>query len=162
MTPDAEIAHSSRTRLRIRIPSRRGDVAYFMTIAERFSACEGIENIEVNPRTASLLFIHKTDVPSIAEYAASHGIFHAAVTSSTREYPSMYDGVTASFNAIDGKIKRFTKNELDLSSMTFLALVGAGIYKIAKGDFGAPALYTAYWYGLNLFLKSKPEGNGTE
>ena len=32
-----------------------------MSMAERFSACEGIESIEVNPRTASLLFLHETD-----------------------------------------------------------------------------------------------------
>jgi hypothetical protein len=162
MTPDAEIAHSSRTRLRIRIPSRKGDAAYFMTIAERFSGCEGIEDIEVNPRTASLLFIHETDAARITEYAASHGIFHVAATSLTREHPSLYDGVTASFNTVDGKIKEFTKNELDLNSMAFLALVGAGVYKIAKGDFAAPAWYTAFWYGLNIFLKGKPGGKGAE
>jgi hypothetical protein len=162
MTPDAEIVHSSRTRLRIRILSRRGDSAYFLAMAERFAACEGIENIEVNPRTASLLFFHESDAARITEYAASQGIFHVAAASLPREHPSLYEGVTASFNTVDDKIKEFTKNELDLSSMTFLALVGAGIYKIAKGDFSAPAWYTAFWYGLNLFLKSKPDGNGTK
>ena len=162
MTPDAKVVHSITHKLRIRIPSKKGDAAYFMTIAEHFSSCEGIENIVVNPRTASLLFIHKTDATRITEYAALNGIFNAAVTSSIREHPSLYDGVTESFNTVDKKIKKFTNNELDLSSMTFIALVGAGIYKIAKGDITAPAWYTVFWYGLNMFMKSKPGGKKVE
>ena len=162
MTPDAEVVHSSKRRLRVRILSKKGDAAYWETLADRFSRCEGIEDIEVNPRTGSVLFVHDTDSAAIIRFAASEGVFLAEEKRPVREYPAIYDGLTDSFTKVDNTIKEFTKNELDLSSLSFMALVGAGIYKIAKGDFSAPAWYTAFWYGLNIFLKSKPNGKGAE
>lgn len=162
MIPDAEIVHVSKGRFRVRIPSKRGDASYWGTIAERFSGCEGITDIEVNARTASLLFIHESDLTSITRFASSEGIFLLASKATTSEYPSIYDGMTKTFNKVDGTIKEFTRNELDLGSLSFLALVGAGVYQIAKGNFSAPAWYTAFWYGMNIFLKSRPGGAGAE
>jgi hypothetical protein len=162
MIPDAEVVHSSKRRLRVRIPSKKGDAAYWANLADRFADCKGIEDIEVNPRTASLLFVHETDSAAIIRFAASEGVFLAEGKTPVREHPAIYDGLTDTFNKVDNTIKDFTGNELDLSSLSFLALVGAGVYKIAKGDFSAPAWYTAFWYGFNIFLKSKPNGKGAE
>jgi len=162
MIPEGEIVHASAHRLRVRIASKRADSSYWATIADGFSACAGIENIEVNQRTAGVLFIHETDSAAITGFAASAGIFSVPEKAPAPEYPSIYDGMTESFNKVDNTIKEFTKNELDLSSLSFLALVGVGIYKIAKGDFAAPAWYTAFWYGMNIFLKSKPDGKSVE
>lgn len=162
MMPDAEVVHSSKGRLRVRVPSRKGDPLFWETIADKFSGCPGVEDVEVNPRTASILFVHETDSAAIMAFAASQGIFLAEGKKPAREYPAIYDGLTESFDKVDGTIKKFTGNELDLSSLSFMALVGAGIYKIAKGDFSAPAWYTAFWYGFNIFLKSRPNGKGAE
>jgi hypothetical protein len=40
--------------------------------------------------------------------------------------------------------------------------MGAGIYQIARGNFAAPAWYTAFWYALGLFgNKGGKDAKGT-
>ena len=46
---------------------------------------------------------------------------------------------------------------MDLGTASFGALLIMGIYQISRGNFMAPAWYTAFWYALNIFLKSKPK-----
>ncbi len=51
-----------------------------------------------------------------------------------------------------------TGGGLYLPGATFVALVGAGVYKIAQGKFAAPAWYMAFWYALNIFLRAREKG----
>jgi hypothetical protein len=51
---------------------------------------------------------------------------------------------------------------VNLGAMAFLILLGAAIYQIARGNLTAIPWYTAFWYALNIFLKSKPSETGME
>ena len=53
------------------------------------------------------------------------------------------------------KIKKLTGGDMDIAGIAFVTLLGLGIYQISRGNFIAPAWYTAFWYAMNIFLNSK-------
>lgn len=152
MPAHAYIAHSTSDRLRIKIPSKKGDTRYFHTLKERFQCLQGIERVDVAPFTGSVLFAHKTDPKTIAVFAGANGLFVLNETARPVN-PPLSRRIADGFKGFDKKIKDFTAGELDIPGIAFLFLVAFGVYQISIGNFTAPAWYTAFWYGLNIFLK---------
>ena len=62
--------------------------------------------------------------------------------------------VGAPFASLSRRIRDFTGSAADLSGLAVLALLTVGVYQIARGNFGAPAWYTAFWYALGIFNRS--------
>ena len=65
MASDAIVVHRMQGRVRIRVPSKRGNVAYFNSIKERLSSHSGVADVEVTPATGSILMLcnGSTDEP---------------------------------------------------------------------------------------------------
>lgn len=159
MVPDAYLSHMTSGRLRLKIPSRKGDISYFASLGKKLSGLDGIEKVEVNPLTGSALFIHTVDSKMIAEYARANNFFYL---NRTNPSPSnLHQRVSETFSGLNNQIKGFSGGELDMGAMAFLILVGAGIYQISKGNIAALPWYAAFWYALNIFLKAK-HGKGIE
>lgn len=112
--------------------------------------CPGVRSIDVNPLTGSVLVIHSVASDTIAEYARFCDFF-----SYNKADLNIHQRVSESFSDFDNNMRNVTGGGLDIGTTAFLALLGAGIYEIARGNFGAPAWYTAFWYAFNVFLKSK-------
>jgi hypothetical protein len=53
--PTTRICHLTARRMRVRIPDRRRDTAFFDDIVDRLSRRQSIERVEANPLTASIL-----------------------------------------------------------------------------------------------------------
>ncbi len=123
------------------------------------SKCSCIEKIEANPLTGSVLFIHKGDFKVVLENAETNNIFK--IKDVDVNAMNLHQTVSATFKDINNRIKSVTEGNLDIGALAFLSLVGVGIYQISRGSFAAPAWYTAFWYALNIFLKSKPEKETT-
>lgn len=62
-------------RLRVRIPSKRGDTSYFRDVTQRLSEHSGVTGIIANPATGSLLIRHESGLPSIVQHAVELGLF---------------------------------------------------------------------------------------
>lgn len=62
-------------RLRVRMPSKRGDTSYFHDVTQRLGRHSGITEIIANPATGSILIRHDSDLPSIAQHAAELELF---------------------------------------------------------------------------------------
>jgi hypothetical protein len=146
-------------RLRLKIPARKGDPAYFTALAQAFSECPGIRNVEVNPETGSVLFLHSADPDAIVAYAEGKELFRIFENANRPVHVST--GVKAKYRELDEKVKRATGGEWDVPAVAFIGLLGAGAYQIARGNFAAPAWYTAFWYALNIFLKAQKGDNGS-
>src|SRR6267378_7988408 len=58
--PSARIAHLTTRRLRIKVPEKRRDVAFFDFVQGRLAAWDSVERVETNPLTASIL-VHFSD-----------------------------------------------------------------------------------------------------
>lgn len=54
----AHIVHRTVTRLRIRVPARRLDHAYFGELQAKLVGCTGVRSVEANPLTGSVLIEH--------------------------------------------------------------------------------------------------------
>jgi hypothetical protein len=109
--------------------------------------------VEVNPLTAGIFLITRESASVIAEYAENSSLFrlrnpadHPVVLS--RRFSDV-------FKVVNNKTRSFTGGELDIPSMIFLALLGSGIYQISRGNFEAPAWYTAFWYALGILTGSQ-------
>ncbi len=160
---DAYISHVSSGRLRARIPSKKRNDEFFAALQGELSSLPGVEQIQVNALTGSVLLLHSLDTKTLLEFAKSINLFNAQTTVLPCSGSSRIHGeVTSVFAAWDEKVKGFVGEGANLGSLAFLALLGAGIYQVARGNLTAIPWYTAFWYALNIFLKSKPSETGLE
>ena len=157
MIPEAHVTHRMSHRLRIKVPTKRRDFKYFDTLTQHLSSVSGVEVVEANPLTATMLITHDLDADALLLTAQEKGFFTLQHTSPPEI--NIHKAVSTQFFDIDKQLKSFTKGSLNIGGAAFLALVGVGVYQISRGNFAAPAWYTAFWYAMNIFLKSKETGN---
>src|SRR5208283_2297295 len=160
MIPEAIFCHATPGRFRVKVPSRKGNAAYFSNLKDHFAILEGVREVEASAVTGSVVFVHAIDLNVISVFAEEHSLFRVIKLESGT--PALSRSVVKTFRDLDKGVKRFTGNELDVPGVAFLTLLGLGIYEISRGNFAAPAWYTAFWYSLNIFLKSVPHSTAEE
>ena len=72
-----QIAHQVPGRIRMKVPSAKGDPALLAEIQKTFSAIPGIEQVVVNPETGSIVLKYDAD---------RHANFHAGFTHRFNEH----------------------------------------------------------------------------
>jgi len=149
---EAFVSHSMVTRVRIKVPSKKGDTAYFAAVKKKLSLCPGILGVQTNPRTAGILVLHSGAVNSLADYAKAKDLFLLKIPEARRK--SLMADVAAVFKSYNDQLKKMTEGELDIPSLVFVSLIVSGIYQIVRGNLGAPAWYTAFWYALGVYTQS--------
>ncbi len=152
MIPEAYIVHKVNNRLRIKVPSKRGDKDFFSSVEKKFSKHAGGETVVVNPDTASALFLGRFTARHIAEVAQQSDLFKLETKTLRRE--TLLGGVKDMFRIADKRLLKITGGELDIPSVIFLGLVSHGIYQFVRGNFTGPPWYTAFWYALGVFSRS--------
>ena len=153
MGVDAYISHRSAGRVRLRVPERKRDDWYFSSLREGLLKEEGVDDVEVNPLTGSVLVTGRGAEEAVSSLS-SQGLVVLRQEDIQGKTTTLHEGVAEGFAGLDRQIKAFTGNAVDLSGLAFVALVAAGLYQIGKGNFAAPAWYTAFWYALGIFGKS--------
>lgn len=155
MLPEAYISHMISGRLRIKIPSKKGDMHYFGDMYKQFSACEGIEKVEVNSLTGSILLIHAVDVSRIADFSKQNNLFSIKDTRLFGKQTYISRKLSDTFQDFNHKVIVSTKGFANIPDLIVLTLIGLSIFQMSQGNFIAPAWYTALWYAMNIFLKSQ-------
>ncbi|MCL0062218.1 hypothetical protein M1N49_00765 [Thermodesulfovibrionales bacterium] len=161
MTADAFIVHLTPRRVRVKIPSKKGDVSFWESVKKQFSDYHGITIIEVNPVTGSALFTHTEDIGMIGKYAQANNLFRFKDLKQdlTNEATTLRQRISKTFEATNNHVKRLTGGNLDVPVTMFLILIGVGIYQISRGNIMIPAWHTAFWYALGMFSNLKPDGD---
>lgn len=152
---EAYVSHLTPGRLRIKILSKKGDAPFFSSLAERLSGCAGINRVEANALTGSVLFIHTVEIEGIAGYADANHLFRLV-----RQKPpqsTLSRRISEAFKMMNKEVTDFTGGEIDIPGTALLSLLAMGIYQISRGNFGAIPWYTAFWYAMNIFLKAQPD-----
>ncbi len=150
--PDARITHTISGRLRIKIPSKKGNNSYFKSLEQKFSDCDKVQKVEANAVTAGVLFLHDADIKNISKFAEENRIFK--VESRRPEQMVITKRIKSGFDDLNRRATRFTGGELDLAGAVFVSLLSLSIYQIARGNFFVPAWYTSLWYAVNMVFKS--------
>jgi hypothetical protein len=153
MIPDAHVYHRMPQRLRIKIPSKKGDVTYFAHLAEKIVACPGVRNARGNPKTASLLIQFECDLADLAVYAQTHRLFSLRHAEPHRR--TLFGSVARSFDSYNRDLLKWTGGEFDIPSLVFVSLVISGLIQLYRGSVAMPAWYTAFYYALGVFSRSQ-------
>jgi hypothetical protein len=167
--PAAQIYHLSARRLRIRVPGRRRDTAFFETAAERISNWTSVERVEINPLTASIL-IHCSDTQKVlAEAVAGKDPFEINFDKALNsDQETVVDRAARKFDMADAALLRWTEGQIDIRGVLFVVFLLGGVYQLFRGVVGAPAptlLWRAgdllgLWDGFHRNPRGRAAANG--
>lgn len=155
MLPNAFITHATHGRVRIKIPAKKGDAAYFASLRDKLAALSelpGIQRIEANPLTGSILVLHTLDPEAIdlrlvAQYSEFNQLFRL------QQPPAIQTPVPG--NKASGR----TAREIDPKVLAILGFVGVAIIQLKRGHIMMPAI-TALWYAYSLIKERQREAAG--
>jgi hypothetical protein len=154
------IAHQVPGRVRLKIPTAKGNPELLKQISETFAVIPGIEEIVVNPTTGSVVLrydaeqhdefhghihalhpLHRppsTEVDQLADKIEQEAEFLARNSKSAR-------AVVDVCKHLDGEIKRLTDNHVDFKIVLALGIIGLTVLEV-----GATAA-TPVWVTLTIF-----------
>lgn len=148
MLPTAHLIHQTRDRLRLRIPSRRGQAAYFERVVAEFAGHPGVDRIETNPVTGSVLLTPAVELAALVERAERAGLFTLGDPDATAPVP-LAIGIARGFQDLNNQVRQLTGGGLDLASLGLVTLAGAAAVQLARGHVLASAS-TLLWYASEL------------
>jgi hypothetical protein len=152
MTPVAYVAHALSGRIRLKVPTERGNADYFDRVGRGLAECPGISRIEVNSRTGSLLLLHTESIARITTFARDRQLF--IVEDDGAPWHTPLNQAAKQWAELDQAITRFSLGALDTRSLVFMILLLTSALQIFRGQILAPAS-TLLWYVLELLLNSQ-------
>lgn len=153
MNPVAHVAHQIHGRVRIRVPSRRGDTAYFANVYESLTAFPAIEELRVNPVAGSVIINHSdSSLDPLKQYAQEKQLFILEETDYQPEV--LLQRASSGLASIDSGMKKITAGDFDLRSALFILLIAVAIRQLLRGHVVGPAS-TLLWQALGLVLATK-------
>lgn len=173
--PSAYVSHRTRDRLRLKVPERRHDAAYFDRLKAQLLRYPGVTAVVVNPLTASAL-VHYDGrpgalVPALGDGATRTDLFVLAgpdADQPAQRESSLLSSVRRRVSEFDQELRSWSGGSLDLRSTVFLGLATMGVVQLLRGNVAAPAI-TLLWYateaaglaGVPLTLEDARRVTGT-
>lgn len=158
--PRAYVSHLIPGRVRLRVPERRRDEAYFSALKQHVAEWPGVTEVHVNPLTAGVLVFFSNGGAALT-HAQGCDLFE--LSEAEPPPPKMPIGHRARHHArrFDARMREMTGGRADTQSLVFIALSLAGIYQIMRRNVGAPAT-TLLWYAGDLLRlwHGAPERSG--
>jgi hypothetical protein len=127
--PRALVVHAMPGRARLRIDERKGDAGYFDRLGHELAEHAAVRSVHVTTATSSVLVLHEGALESILDHAAVRGLFVATVAPARAPMRRLRDGI----DVFDARLARATDGAVSLSGLTFVGLVGAGMWQVRRG-----------------------------
>lgn len=143
----ARVAHRLPGRVRLKIPERRGDAAFFAELGQVLADCPLVEAVRPSPAMASLVVHHRGSDSAVTDFVAASGLLRFEEAGPT---PAM-DALLAQGGALDKSVRRLTDGTADLSTVAVVSLVIAAGVQVMRGNVLAPAA-TLLWYAVSIAL----------
>jgi hypothetical protein len=145
--PGAELVHSLPGRLRVRIPERRNRREYFARVRDRLAKMEGVESVETNWATGSVLLLHNSTSEQVARFAQEQGLFEvrAGEPLATAVSQRMAQGASR----VVQRVNNLTRGEVDFPGLVVLGFTAAGLVQVLRRN-AWPAGMTLFWYAATL------------
>jgi Heavy metal associated domain 2 len=168
------IAHQVPGRVRMKIPSAKGNTELLQQISETFAVIPGIEQVTVNPVTGSVVLHY--DVERHDEFHGRFRDHHGHVQSAPP--PTQIDEFAnkieeeAEFLArnsesaravvdfckkLDQEIKKATGNSVDLKIVFAIAIIGVTVFEIGATA-ATPVWVTLAIFAVNHFIEMHAPG----
>ena len=162
------VIHSIPGRMRLRIPSLKGNENLARPLREHLSSIPGIAHVEVNPVTGSVLVVHQGREANAAElvHSLAEGLspivgvdaqrLQAHLTHDARprrSRPLLHrDSVHGFFSDLNASVRSATGG-VDLSLMVPALLVLLGFRRLLlEGSLHPPRWYDFMWFGFATYL----------
>jgi Heavy metal associated domain 2 len=159
MPSDAYLTHSMPGRMRIRVPSKQRDPAFFRTIEEQLAKCGGVHEVRTNPLIGSVLVLYSGDPMSVVLYAQQNGLFVLAPDNQITRPVS--ERILERVQALDQRMRAVSDGTIDLNSAAFVALSCASIIQFLRRSVW-PNGITLLWYAANTLQRYKPPNTKTQ
>jgi hypothetical protein len=162
VSPRAYPVHRTQARIRLRIPERRNDEAFF---EELWAELDGIPEpltVHVNPSTASVLLVHPT-LPFEALEPHLRGSALFTFVDEPCPSPRALNPLVSTVSAIDRGLAKLTAGSADLRTVLFVAVVALAIRQLLRGELLGPAiplLLAAVQIGDRISAADPPSPHG--
>lgn len=148
------IVHGAGKRTRVRIPAHRGDEGYFKRTAAALKSCPGVQNVEANALTGSLLIEHDAPLEDIGDFAKVRELF--ALSQQIPAVATLTHRLLDLAREFDRGLQAATQGRVNGMEAAALVLLVLGLYKLLKTDVLPPAS-TLFWYAAAaLAVARKP------
>jgi hypothetical protein len=153
--------HRTAERLRLRVPDRRHDSAFFAELSDRLSRLPGVIEVSGNPVSAGVLIRLDPTRDPTREQDPIPAIEAAGLIRVIGGPPPLSPGLTALRRAamrIDRELEEQTGGSADLRMVAFLLLVALALGQALRGQLLAPAA-SLLWYAYELlrFVPPAPD-----
>lgn len=139
MNNPARIAHQTGGRVRIEIPGRRGDAAFFATLSEQLRRVERVRRARANPHAASIAIEYAGELAELIPHLTSSSL---ALDTHAIESPAGGARAATARPAI-GNGRR-----VDPMLVAGAAFGLVGVVQVFRGEIMIPAL-SAFWYATD-------------
>lgn len=156
--PLAYIKHQLAGRVRLKIPTRRGNEEYFEFLAETLVECEAIDQLQTNSVAGSLLIeSSEQTLIDIMAFAEARGLFIIVdgdeIDGFIPAHRSIADWSSRGVSLFDSQLNLLSDGRVDLRSVFFLGFMGLAVHQAVRGNFMSPAT-TFFWRALELLNKN--------
>jgi hypothetical protein len=155
--PEVRVAHVTRGRIRLRVVGAPPDGAFSKELERALKGSPAVRAISIRPLTGSLIVEHTGTSDEMLRWAKERAILHADVDAAAIA-SAAEDPLTHLAHAIEDAsehLRRIAGGELDLRTLAFYGLVGAGALQITRGNL-LPAAETLLIHALGLLPRPVP------
>ena len=172
---EAYIAHQTPGRMRLRVPAAKGRPDLLREIVAAASSATGIQKIECNPLTGSLV-IHHSAAPRSIETVGSllsgpklrvvvepprPAGKHASTKRKKTNPSAAAQAINSFFDSLDDQVRDASNNEVDLKVLLPLA-AGTFGFLAFRQKVPTPLWLTLMIFAFNSFLSLHNVANGVE
>ena len=145
MPHKAFVVHAITGRVRLKVPDRRDDTAFFTEVAQRLSQCGNVTAVAVNAITASVLVRYTGPIMALIGQAHEAGLAQLVDIEMQPPKPqALSSRLLHRVRGIDRTIRITSRGELDGSSaIVVFLLIAAGVQLLRGQVLGAIPLL---WY----------------
>jgi hypothetical protein len=152
MTDTAWVVHRTVGRLRLRLPERKGNAAFFADLAAAIAALPGALSVRQSLPAASLVIEHDPDSGESFE-PALEGLGLVLVEGEPPSAPPL-ETLSAGFAGIERALREASGNAADLRTLGFIVLATAGLVQVARGHaFSAGS--SLLWHAADLLREAR-------
>ncbi len=170
-TPRLKVEHQVRGRIRLKVPSAKGNLQLLEQIKQTFDVIPGIEQVIVNPTTGSVVlqydeYRHEQFHSEIQQYLP---VSHRPPSNEPDEFAEKFgqeadflaehshlaQSIVDFFKEFDREIKDATGNLIDLKIVLAAAIIGITIFEVGATA-AIPVWVTLVIFSLVHFVEMNP------